>query len=161
MPNSVFGMSAAACVLAGTLLAIGAEESPLVYRGNDAADAKVTTKNLDPSGAQAETAISDGLMREGAKLVEQIGEFQKSGDQVNFYLPNRKTELRVLPNLALERVVRILEDNPSVRTWNVSGVITEYQGENYLLLTRAVLKARPTQPLTRKRRLPAEAEKGE
>lgn len=161
MRTSINGICLGAVWLIATVWVSAADESPKPPRNSGPVETKVTTKATEPAGTEAETESPDGRMREGAKLIEQIGEFQKAGDQVNFYLPNRKTELRVLPNLALERVVRVLEDNPAVRTWSVSGVITEYQGENYLLVTRAVLKARPTQPLTRKRRLPAEAEKAD
>lgn len=34
-------------------------------------------------------------------------------------------------------------DNSGRRTWSVSGVVTEFRGENYLLLTRAVFRAAP------------------
>ena len=80
-------------------------------------------------------------MREGSKLVDQVGDFQKSGEQINFYIKEPGAVLRVLENLALERVARVLDDNPSMRSWSVTGVITEFRGENYLLVTRATLKA--------------------
>jgi hypothetical protein len=85
-----------------------------------------------------------GRIREGSKLVNQVGEFQKlTGDQVNFFAADGIGTLRVLENLALERVVRTMDDsdNSDRRTWSVSGVVTEFRGENYLLLTRAVFRA--------------------
>jgi len=81
-------------------------------------------------------------LREGAKLVDQIGEFQKSGERYNFYPQTAKGVIRVLENLALERVASMLVDDPSPRLWNVSGMVTEFRGENYLLITKAVLKPR-------------------
>jgi hypothetical protein len=82
-------------------------------------------------------------IREGSKLVDQIGEFQRSGDQINFFSKEAQGALRVLENLALERIARVLDDNPSKHVWSVTGVITEFRGENYLLVTRAALKAQP------------------
>ncbi len=84
-----------------------------------------------------------GRIREGSRLVDQIGEFQKSGDQINFFAKEGNGAVRVLENLALERVARVLDDNPTMRVWSVTGTITEFRGENYLLVTRAVLKAQP------------------
>jgi hypothetical protein len=95
-----------------------------------------STEKSDPKSS------STGRLREGSKLVDQIGEFQKSGERINFFSKDGHGVLRVLENLALERVGRVLDDNPATRDWSVSGVVTEFRGENYLLLTRAVLKAR-------------------
>ena len=43
----------------------------------------------------------------------------------------------LLENLALERISRSLEDNRGSK-WTVSGLVTEYRGSNYLLVTKAV-----------------------
>lgn len=99
-------------------------------------------------------ATGANRLREGSKIIDQIGDFQKSVERINFFPKEGPAALRVLENLALERVVRALEDNPTMRTWSVTGVITEFRGENYLLITRAVVKGRsrseslPERPLT-------------
>ena len=81
-------------------------------------------------------------LREGSKITDEIGEFQKTADRFNFYLQNDKRAIRVLENQSLERVARTLENDPSPRSWSVSGVLTEFRGENFLLITRAVLRPR-------------------
>ena len=55
---------------------------------------------------------------------------------VTFSPEGSKESYRVLENLALQRVVQVLEDNRGPRKWVISGLITEYRGSNYLLLTK-------------------------
>lgn len=105
-----------------------------------------TAKGRDPAATSAEKSANGGdikpsKLREGSKLIDQIGEFQRSGDQFSFFAKENYGGLRVLENLALERIARVLDDNPSMRLWSVTGVVTEYRNENYLLITRAVVKA--------------------
>jgi hypothetical protein len=50
-------------------------------------------------------------------------------------------EFPALENLALERVARIVSESPDQLQWSVSGMVTEYRGQNYLLITTALLKA--------------------
>ena len=91
---------------------------------------------------QGEGVSSDALsrVREGSKLVEQLGEFRETGGRIAFYPAGSTDSLLVLENLALERVSRDLE--LGTRKWSVSGTITEYLGLNYLLIQRAVMKQR-------------------
>jgi hypothetical protein len=79
-------------------------------------------------------------LREGMKLVNQIGELREAGGRIAFYPDGGSHSFQLLENLALERVSRDL-DQPH-RKWSVTGEITEYRGGNYLLLHRAILKAR-------------------
>ena len=48
--------------------------------------------------------------------------------------------MKALENLALERVARAMQQGRGDVNWEVSGEITEFQGENFLLITRAVIK---------------------
>src|SRR5262245_55650398 len=81
--------------------------------------------------------------REGTPLTEARGSFELVGDRVIFVPAGGGDSLRVLENLALERVVRELGDGRDQRDWEVAGILTEYHGSNYLLVTRAVVKAPP------------------
>jgi len=92
-----------------------------------------------PAAAQAngQTKPSERL-RENTRLVDVAGTFQAiGGDSVAFQPSGGKDSLRVLENLALERISRSLEDNRGSK-WTVSGLVTEYRGSNYLLVTKAV-----------------------
>jgi hypothetical protein len=75
-------------------------------------------------------------------LTDVQGTFDTAGNRMQFRPADGSSSLRVLENLALERVTRILEETRSDRLWLVSGTVTEYRGENYLLITRVVLTSR-------------------
>jgi hypothetical protein len=92
-------------------------------------------------------------LREGTALVEAAGSFQFAGDRIAFQPDGASDSLRVLENLALERVGRIIAEGRGAQAWVVSGQITEYKGANYLLLTKAVVRlpgldAKPRQAAT-------------
>ena len=81
-------------------------------------------------------------LREGTRLTDVIGTFQSIGnDNVSFSLGGNgnKDSFRVLENLALQRINQVLDENRGPRQWIVSGLITEYRGSNYILVTKAVI----------------------
>jgi hypothetical protein len=83
-------------------------------------------------------------VREGLELTDRIGTFELSGDRARFIAADDGLALIGLENLSLERVIHAIRDNPQQgQTWKVSGVVTEFEGRNYLLITRAILAARP------------------
>jgi hypothetical protein len=94
------------------------------------------------SGALATGKSSDRL-REGTKLIDVVGTFQSVGSDSVTFTPgpvgSNKESLRVLENLALQRVSQVLDENKGARLWTVSGDITEYKGANYLLLKKTVI----------------------
>ncbi len=99
-----------------------------------------------PSGAttnasarnEKASANREDLIREGTLLERQVGVFQSAGDRIVFVYDGQR--LLGLENLALERVVQIVRDLPTALQWTVDGVVTEYQGTNYLLVTKAQIK---------------------
>jgi hypothetical protein len=86
-------------------------------------------------------APSAPRLREG-EAVELAGRMELSGDRAIFHSDAGHPPLRLLENLALERIARILGESSEERVWVVSGVITEYRGANYLLVTKAVQRAK-------------------
>ena len=40
----------------------------------------------------------------------------------------------------LQRIAQKIEEIPGQLEWNVSGIVTEYRGANFLLVTHALLK---------------------
>jgi hypothetical protein len=91
-----------------------------------------------------------GRWREGSRLIDQLGYFKLTGDRVTFVASDGKLKFDGLENLAVERIARTIGDNPDQLEWTVSGIITEFRGTNYLLVTQAVLKTKAT----RSRRAP-------
>lgn len=83
------------------------------------------------------------MLREGSRL-ELTGYFKSTGDRMTFYAmeEEREVRLRALENLALQRIARVMSETPTQLEWNISGTITEYRGNNFLLVTKAVLRSR-------------------
>ena len=81
-------------------------------------------------------------LREGTRITDQLGHFEPTGDGAVFRT-ERGGNFGCLPNLNLERVVRMLRsfDNPENVRWSVSGLVTEFSGRNYVLLSKAIYKA--------------------
>lgn len=79
--------------------------------------------------------------REGTRLTDVSGRFEIAGDRVTFFPAASRESYRLLENLALERVAQVLSESRSRQEWTVSGTLTEYRGANYLLLTKAVIRA--------------------
>lgn len=117
--------------------------------GSDAAKSAQSTISrgtlrLTPESAEMiedpQSLLSDdaaNLRREGTHLREERGRFDYSGDRVTFTAADRKTRFVVLENLNLQRIVQILSGSGDSLEWTVNGVITEFQGMNFLLVTRA------------------------
>ncbi|MEX0586421.1 MAG: hypothetical protein WD176_07245 [Pirellulales bacterium] len=81
-------------------------------------------------------------IREGIELADRVGQFKLRGDRATFIPAEGGLSLVGLENLNLERVVRAISDNPN-QDWRVSGVVTEFRGGNYLLITRAIMLNKP------------------
>ncbi len=90
------------------------------------------------SGDPAAGEPAADRVREGTELVEALGNFEVTGDRATFFDRTTNRRFRVLENLALERVIRVVDDRPGRLAWRVTGVVTEFQGANFLLVTHAV-----------------------
>jgi len=80
-------------------------------------------------------------LREGTRLVDQLGHFRMTGDRVAFFTEDGKGRFTGLENLNLQRVAAAIGEQPGKRLWKVTGTITEFRGENYLLLDRVNLES--------------------
>jgi hypothetical protein len=115
-------------------------------RGGTAQNASpaVPTDRVAAPVRQGPTAKEKLRVREGLELTDRIGTFELSGDRARFVAADDGVSLIGLENLSLERVIHAIRDNPQQgQSWKVSGVVTEFEGRNYLLITRAILAARP------------------
>jgi len=104
----------------------------------------------DPNGAEANgeggIAVRRLLRREGSEVKDLVGSITKRGSNIIFAPSDQSTPLILLPGQLLERVefyqqvqTRLGRDLP----WRISGLITEYRGSNYLLITAATLLEQP------------------
>lgn len=87
-------------------------------------------------------------LREGTIISDQTGFFREDGDGATF-VADTGLEFGALPNLNLERVVRLLKsaEEPSSIRWSVAGEVTEFSGRNFLLVSRAVYKSAAPPPV--------------
>ena len=81
-------------------------------------------------------AKSEERYREGTQLEKVRGRFQADFDRVEFLPEKGDSTWLVLENLTLQRVEDELTDEVELG-WEVDGMVTEYNGRNYLLLERA------------------------
>jgi hypothetical protein len=79
-------------------------------------------------------------LREGTEILDQLGYFKVVGDRVVFFTDKGAQPLVGLENLNLERIARTVANNPQQLEWKVSGTITEFRGNNFILIDRAILK---------------------
>ena len=81
-------------------------------------------------------------LREGTVLESESGFFQLDGDGAIF-VTDAGILLNGLPNLNLERVVRTLKgaEEATQVHWSVSGIVTEFGAQNFVLIRRAVYKS--------------------
>jgi hypothetical protein len=116
-----------ALAMCGSLLAA---ESPSV---------RVPSRDLPAKSSNPKTAGKQKL-REGGKIADARGRFELAGERIAFYPADGSETLPVLENLALERTMQIIQDSRGKQEWIVSGMITEFRGNNYLLLSKAVMR---------------------
>src|SRR5689334_5437280 len=103
--------SATAAFLAVSLAAgqnPGTPESlPLEKGGSPSLEPTTPAGNAAPKTAER--------LREGTKLIDEVGAFQLTGDRVAFFPGNKKDSFRVLENLQLERILRTLAESRAQR----------------------------------------------
>lgn len=107
-----------------------------------AATPRVATVPSTVAPASEGNIPSTTRLREGTRLTDRMGHFRQNGDALTFVDEDGR-ELGGLPNLSLERIIRMLKavEEPESVKWSVSGTVTEFSGRNFLLVSRAVYKA--------------------
>lgn len=117
--------------------------------GGDTDDSAPSAPSRPPLYGAGSTRVAAGTpaarpverLREGTRLSEVAGSFVAvSGESITFSPAGSKDSYRVLENLNLQRVALQLDANRGQRQWVVSGLITEFRGANYLLVTKAVVQ---------------------
>jgi hypothetical protein len=73
------------------------------------------------------------LLREGTLLEDVQGRFTQSGDRTMFLEEGTNRSTKCLENLWLQRIVSSQKSDRKV-TWKVTGKVTEFEGENYLII---------------------------
>ena len=97
--------------------------------------------NAAPTSGLPATVPAQQRLREGREVRDPAAVFQSTGDRMNCWLPTMNVTVTVVENLTLERVQELLTRHEEAATWEIEGLITEYQGRNYMLLRRAVINS--------------------
>ncbi|OHB67325.1 MAG: hypothetical protein A2V70_09945 [Planctomycetes bacterium RBG_13_63_9] len=107
-----------------------------------------TPNTAEPTAANSNPAAPEGSrrIREGTEIVDLEGHFQVVDNRVTFLARHGNGRFVALENLNLERIGRLVRENPTRLHWSVTGTMTEYRGANYLLIRRAVLRKRSSVP---------------
>jgi len=109
-------------------------------------DAPAVAPAVKGEAPAAAAPTAGSRVREGTRLQDRLGSFKITGEGVTFFSTDGELRLSGLQNLAMERVARVLRESHSEPEWMVTGVVTEYEGGNFLLLQRAILKTRINLP---------------
>lgn len=109
------------------------------------------SKTFAQDGAKERTSMArdevKSRLREGTELTDLSGTFRIQAERIVFVdMSNPQAHYRCLENLMLQRVYQSIRDDDRDNSWIVQGRITEYLGENYILLERVVRAPRSTLP---------------
>jgi len=77
------------------------------------------------------------LLREGSEVVRALAKCRASGDKLVLEFRETGRMMAALENLAAQRVLKAVVEDPSNVEWIVSGSVTEFNGRNYLYLKQA------------------------
>ncbi len=137
-PNVVWSILAAGLVAWSLCWSLQAETPPLA--------AKAPFVRPQPLSGAARNDEGGKRLREGTRLIDVEGRFDSTGDRWAFFRADADESYKVLENLALERINKVLAETRASEKpqWIVSGLMTEYMGANYLLVSKAVIKAQPS-----------------
>ena len=95
-----------------------------------------TEKPLETS--ENPTRANKQRIREGTTFKDKIGFFRQVGQRTIFQTLDGNERYFCLENLTLERALKAIEDKPTRTLWRIDGTYTEFQGDNYILLQRAL-----------------------
>ena len=86
----------------------------------------------------AQMAKEETAMREGTPITEVKGRFRKQGERIQFVEEGSNKAFKCLENLCLQRISMNQQDDERKVIWLVSAKFTEFNGENFLMLDKAV-----------------------
>ncbi|MDR1483868.1 MAG: hypothetical protein LBT09_03495 [Planctomycetaceae bacterium] len=78
-------------------------------------------------------------IREGVTFQNKRVFFRKTGNRTTVYTVEGNDRYVCLENLNLERILKAIAERPEQGTWKIDGVFTEFNSENFVLISRAVV----------------------
>ncbi len=119
-------------------------DAPSEIKSGKATEAQIddsTTASATATASTTESVLSQDshpLLREGTHLVRVLGQFRRVGDKLLFFPKKGGRRLIGLENLGLQRIARVVRTQSKHRLWQITGLVTEFGGENYILIEHAV-----------------------
>ena len=92
-----------------------------------------------PLVVNAPAAAVKKKVREHTPFKDKHGYFRAAGQRTTFSTLDGNERYICLENLSLERVLKVMRDDPSRTAWKIDGKFTEFNEENYILIERAVV----------------------
>ncbi len=106
---------------------------------------------LELAAAGRQDGTASGLWPEGFLLARRRGQLRRTDDGWAFVIVEGEDQgnaIRVLPNSKLRQMQAYTSDGTRAVDFTVSGMVTEYADENYLLIRNAVVLSGGSQPPT-------------
>jgi|688.fasta_scaffold00023_39 hypothetical protein len=108
-----------------------------------------------PTGGVLPKDQAGVLVPEGTRLVSQRVQCRMTGDRLVLRFaadshPLENRELLATENMAAERLAEQLQADSNNLEWVVSGVVTQYRGQNYFQIQHTVRYATSIEPSKRK-----------
>jgi len=82
-----------------------------------------------------------GRELQGKYLHEKHATFQIVAERIHVRLPKNKRVMIALENLTLERIHKYVGRVEEKQTWEIEGQVTEYEGQNFILIKRAIVNS--------------------
>ncbi|GHT14144.1 hypothetical protein FACS1894170_10840 [Planctomycetales bacterium] len=79
------------------------------------------------------------LQREGTVMTSERVFFRQNNNRTVMYRLKDNQRFTCLENLVLERILTAMDKKPEHNVWRIDGTYTEFRGENYIFLNRAVV----------------------
>lgn len=78
-------------------------------------------------------------IREGVTFQNKRVFFRQTGNRTTAYTVDGGDRYVCLENLNLERILKSISERPDRGTWKIDGTFTEFNGENFVLISRGVV----------------------
>ena len=95
-------------------------------------------ERIVPPSQEVKEGVAKKKQREGTAFQGQNVIFRQIGNRTSALFQPGNERYTCLENLCLERVNKIVRETPEQTYWKIDGEFTEFQGENFLLIRRAV-----------------------
>lgn len=95
-----------------------------------------------PAGLATANLALEGKQREGTRVNGLVGSLTHAARRWTFTSEAGDITYRILENQSLERIVKAIQEDPEDIHWKVSGQLTEFLDENFLLIERTERSAR-------------------